>query len=133
VAIVTAAQGFGGGRGGAVAGDQGFGGGRGGPIAAHVNRRNVGTLIEVLPRVAPDGIVQLDLKVEDSRVVTENGAADAAQTMPSLTLTTMTGTVSVRPGQAAVATGLTEIGTAQRQTAVIVSVRPVEPGEVPVK
>lgn len=133
VSIVTAVQRFGGGRGGAVAGDQGFAGGRGGPVPLNVERRNVGTLIEVLPRVAPDGIVQLDLKVEDSRVVTEVGAGDAAQAMPVLTVTTVTGAVSVRVGQAAVATGLTESGTTRRQTAVIVTVRPSEPGAVPSK
>jgi type II secretory pathway component GspD/PulD (secretin) len=107
-----------------------FGGGRGGPVAANINRRNVGTLVELLPRAAPDGIVLLDLKVEDSRVVPDGGGGDGGQSMPVLTLTTVKGTVSIRAGQAAIATGWSENGTTRRQTAVIVSVRLVEQGEL---
>jgi type II secretory pathway component GspD/PulD (secretin) len=103
-------------------------GGRGGGFSANVTRRNVGTLVEVLPRVAPDGLVQLELKVEDSRATPTEGGADGGPPPGVITITTVKGTVSVRAGQAVIASGVGDGGTTRRQTAIVVAVRPAKPG-----
>jgi type II secretory pathway component GspD/PulD (secretin) len=117
VPVVTASQRLPGGR---------FGGAG---FTTNVECRNVGTLVEVLPRVDREGVVQLDLRVEDSHVAPTEVGPDGAPAPAVLTNATAKQTVSARAGQAVVATGLRDGGTTPRHTIIVVAVRSDETTE----
>src|SRR5205823_11737796 len=83
-----------------------------------VTRRNVVTKVEVLPRVAPDGQVKLDLHIEDSRVV----APPAGAPSESVALVSLKTVVSVPAGRAVLASGSEDDAKQGRlQTVVLVT------------
>jgi hypothetical protein len=104
-------------------------------MSANVERRPVGALVEVLPRVGPDGLVQLDLHVEESRLAPPEAVpADVAPpvTAPVFTTLTVRAALAVPAGRAVLATGDAGGGAGRRgQTAIVVAVRLAEAGEGP--
>jgi hypothetical protein len=97
------------------------------PFAMGANRvtyRNVGTQIKVTPQVMADGSVTLDLNVQDSR------GRDSAS-VPGTTefiQTSLTGKISVAPGQAALAKGAKVISReGEGETLIVVGARVAEP------
>src|SRR5207237_493223 len=95
-----------------------------GVVTNSITRRNVGTKVEVLPRVGPDGQVNLDLHVEESRVV----AAPAGAPSESVALMSLKTAVSVPAGRAVLASGSEDDAKSGRpQTVVVVTARVAEP------
>jgi type II secretory pathway component GspD/PulD (secretin) len=86
------------------------------------NRRNLGTTVEVTPRVRPDGRIGLDLKIEDSRAVPQEGA-DAQTTF---SVESFKGTVAVAPNQAQVVSSSDDARTKGQRTAFVVVARVVD-------
>ncbi|MFO0810700.1 MAG: secretin N-terminal domain-containing protein [Gemmataceae bacterium] len=94
-----------------------------GLVSNSVDRRRLGTLVDVVPRVAPDGRIALELKIDDARLM----PTEAPDTPGVMTTESFKGTVSVTPGQAAVVSAASEDGKARRQTIFVVFARVVEP------
>lgn len=112
---------------------------RGGLASNTVTFRDMGTLVNVVPKITPDGSVQLRLTVEESRPRSaENnlplGSAErggAPLSPPQLVTTSLRTTLTVPGGRAIVASGIATEGKAENgQTLVIVTARLIEvPGK----
>jgi type II secretory pathway component GspD/PulD (secretin) len=112
-----------------------------GGTSSIINYRNVGSILTVTSQVAPDGVVTLDLKVENAHLSTpadgvvigtdDKGAPVRASEIVTATLE---GKVSVPPGQTVFAKGVkTTSKSEQARTIVLVSARaessPAKPGK----
>jgi hypothetical protein len=115
------------GRGGPGAGGAGGGfPGRGGMVSRSITYRNVGTLVQVTPEVGLDGLVALDLRVEDSRMrgpeggvalgAGDNGAPVSA---PGFASATLESRLRVRPGHVVVAQATSSTAKMGRAEAII--------------
>jgi type II secretory pathway component GspD/PulD (secretin) len=102
-----------------------------GGTSSVINYRTVGSILTVTPQVAPDGVVTLDLKVENTHLSTpadgvvigtdDKGAPVRASEFVTATLE---GKVSVPPGQTVFAKGVkTTSKSEQARTVVLVSAR----------
>lgn len=113
-------------------------GGAGGAAAPAASRnisyREIGTMVQVKPEVGPDGLVALDLRIEDSRLTTpeggislgsdERGAPIPAAEYGTIHVETR---LRVRSGQAVVAQSLrNDTRGGQTETVILVSVRTEE-------
>jgi type II secretory pathway component GspD/PulD (secretin) len=98
-----------------------------------IQYRNTGTIVDLTPRVAPDGVVLLTIKVEESRLhtpdsgpvigTTEKGPIYASETVMS----NLNSQMSLHPGQALVATGVKTDSKQQNvQTVIVVAARVIE-------
>jgi type II secretory pathway component GspD/PulD (secretin) len=103
-----------------VVGTTATGGGR--AVAQSFNRRNLGTTVEVTPRVRPDGHIALDLKIEDSRLV----PPEAAEGQPMFTTDSFKGSLAVAPNQAQVVSLSDETRTKGQRTAFVVVAKVVD-------
>ncbi len=96
-----------------------------------INYRDVGTVVTTTPRLSGDGGVNLDLQVEDARMVTpEDGAVVGTNEKgepiraPEFVTSNVSAKLSVPSGQAAVVSGVKTTSKSQTaQTLVIVAVR----------
>jgi type II secretory pathway component GspD/PulD (secretin) len=102
-----------------------------GGASSIINYRNVGSIVNVTPQVAPDGMVTLDLKVEDAHMITpadgivigtdDKGAPVRASEFVTATLE---GKVSVPPGQTVFAKGVKMTSKSEQgRTIVLVGAR----------
>jgi type II secretory pathway component GspD/PulD (secretin) len=131
--FVTGVVGFGGagfaGRGaGAPAAGRGAGGG---PTSQSITYREVGTSVQVTPDIGADGLVALDLRVEDAHTRAAEGGVtvgtdDKGTAVPAteFVIATVETRLKVRPGHMVLAEG-TKVGskTGQAQTVVLVTAR----------
>jgi general secretion pathway protein D len=100
-------------------------GGRGN-VMSTVERRSVGTMVEVLPRVMADGQVKLELHVEDTRMAAQPaGAAEGTPELPSIV--SLMATVAVPSGRAVLAMGAgDEVKAGLPHTVIVVVARITE-------
>jgi hypothetical protein len=102
-----------GGRGGDPLAQPGGGGRPGaGVMSRSYTYQRVGTAVQAKPEIAVDGVVTLELQVEDARMqAAEGGAKPAAEergasvSLPEILSTTLESRVSVRPGRVVLAQG----------------------------
>jgi hypothetical protein len=94
----------------------------GGAVSQTLNRRNLGTMVEVTPRVRPDGRIALDLKIEDSRVMPQDGTD--GQT--AFSVESFKGTIAVAPDQAQVVSSSDDARAKGQRTAFLVIARVVD-------
>jgi type II secretory pathway component GspD/PulD (secretin) len=100
-----------------------------GQVSTSVMRRNVGTLVDVLPWVAPNGQVRLELHAEDSRVAAP-AAGPPEKAAEGLSLVSVKTAVSVPAGRAVLASGAGDDAKPERaQTVVVVTARVIESGD----
>jgi type II secretory pathway component GspD/PulD (secretin) len=124
--FVTGVAGFGGGG----FGGRGGGGGPGGGVTTRsITYRDVGTSVQMKPDVGADGLVSLDLRVEDSHMrAAEGGAAigtdDKGTALPATEVvsSTLETRLKVRPGQMVLAQGtMAGSKSGQAQTVILVT------------
>ncbi len=94
--------------------------GRGAPQS--YSRRNLGTLVEMTPRVRPDGRIALDLRIEDSRLA----PADGSDGGPTVTTESFKGSLAVAPNQAQVVSSSDDARGKGQRTAFVVVARVVD-------
>ena len=118
--FVTGVVGFGG---------RGGGGPGGGPTTRSITYKDVGTSVQVKPEVGADGLVSLDLRVEDSHLrAAEGGVAvgtdDKGTAVPAteVVISILETRLKVRPGHMVLAQG-TKAGSksGQAQTVILVT------------
>jgi hypothetical protein len=114
----------GGGGGGPGGGPGGFGGPA---VSRSITYRNVGTQIQVKPDIGADGLVGLELRIEDSRMRPEEGGValgtddrGAPIAATQFVTATVESSLQLRPGYAVVAQTSAQAG--QAQTLILVSV-----------
>jgi type II secretory pathway component GspD/PulD (secretin) len=135
--FVTSVAGFGGrGGGGPGSGGPAGGGPGGGMTSRSISYRDVGTSVQAKPYVAADGLLSLDLRVEDSHMRSAEGEGAAgkddkgtAAPAPEFVLATLESHLQFRPGQMVVAQRtMAESKSGQSQTIILVTAGTDETG-----
>jgi type II secretory pathway component GspD/PulD (secretin) len=111
--------------------------GRGGVASQSVSYRNIGTRVQVKPEIGADGLVGLELRLEDSRMRPAEGVTLAADkkkgaNVPGTEFVTSTleTRLRVRPGRVVLAQGTASTSpSGQAQTVVLVSAATDEAGK----
>jgi hypothetical protein len=103
-------------------------GGPGGMMSRSISYRNVGTSVQIKPEIGADGVVALELHVEDSRMRTAGGVALATDeqgtNVPATEFvnSTLESRLRVRPGHVVLAQDTATVAkVGQTQTVVLVS------------
>jgi type II secretory pathway component GspD/PulD (secretin) len=111
-----------------------------GPVARSITYRQVGTQVRVTARVGAEKQIQIDLDVNDARMVPDDnivlGKDENGAPIPAMdhVIARFTSKLSVAPGQAVAAQGVkTTSRSGKEQTLVVVTARVVDPNAKPEK
>jgi type II secretory pathway component GspD/PulD (secretin) len=105
-------------------------------MSRSISYREVGTSVQVVPEISADGLVGLELRVEDARMRPAESVAlatdDRGANVPAteFVISTLESKLRVRPGYVVLAQGtMTTSKSGQVQTVVLVSAVPAEAGQ----